>query len=56
MVKSCLLKLTILLLPAFGGTSFRSANLTDANFTAGPLKSMDFRKASQVLLPSDRLS
>ncbi|MHC5825600.1 MAG: pentapeptide repeat-containing protein, partial [Nostoc sp.] len=30
---------------AFGGTSFRSADLTDANFTATTLKSTDFRKA-----------
>ncbi|MEJ1930323.1 pentapeptide repeat-containing protein [Nostoc sp. NIES-2111] len=30
---------------AFGGTSFRNANLTDANFTAATLKSTDFRKA-----------
>lgn len=31
---------------AFGGTSFRNANLTDANFTAAILKSTDFRKAN----------
>jgi len=31
---------------AFGGTSFRNANLTDANFTAATLKSTDFRKAN----------
>ncbi len=30
---------------AFKGTSFRSANLTDADFTATTLKSTDFRKA-----------
>jgi len=31
---------------AFGGTSFRNANLTDSNFTATTLKSTDFRKAN----------
>nr|WP_322666202.1 pentapeptide repeat-containing protein [Dendronalium sp. ChiSLP03b]MDZ8208993.1 pentapeptide repeat-containing protein [Dendronalium sp. ChiSLP03b] len=31
---------------ASGGTSFRRANLTDANFTAATLKSTDFRKAN----------
>lgn len=31
---------------AFGGTSFRNADLTDANFTAATLKSTDFRKAN----------
>ena len=31
---------------AIGGTSFRNANLTDANFTAATLKSTDFRKAN----------
>ncbi len=31
---------------ALGGTSFRNANLTDANFTAATLKSTDFRKAN----------
>ncbi|WP_089094259.1 pentapeptide repeat-containing protein [Nodularia sp. NIES-3585] len=31
---------------AFGGTSFRNANLTDANFTGATLKSTDFRKAN----------
>lgn len=30
---------------AIGGTSFRSADLTDANFTSARLKSTDFRKA-----------
>jgi uncharacterized protein YjbI with pentapeptide repeats len=30
---------------AIGGTSFRSANLTDANFTQATLKSTDLRKA-----------
>ncbi|MDJ0620085.1 MAG: pentapeptide repeat-containing protein [Calothrix sp. MO_192.B10] len=30
---------------AFGGTSFRKANLTNANFTGAILKSTDFRKA-----------
>ncbi len=30
---------------AFKGTSFRSADLTDANFTGSSLKSTDFRKA-----------
>jgi uncharacterized protein YjbI with pentapeptide repeats len=29
-----------------GGTSFRGANLTDANFTQATLKSVDFRKAT----------
>ncbi|WP_442942060.1 pentapeptide repeat-containing protein [Nostoc sp.] len=29
----------------FGGTSFRSADLTDVNFTRVILKSTDFRKA-----------
>ncbi|MHC5822435.1 MAG: pentapeptide repeat-containing protein, partial [Nostoc sp.] len=33
-------------LAASGGTSFRNANLTDANFTAATLKSTDFRKAN----------
>lgn len=31
---------------AFGGTSFRNADLTDANFTQASLKSTDFRKAT----------
>lgn len=31
---------------AFGGTSFRKANLTDANFTRATLKSTDFRDAT----------
>jgi hypothetical protein len=31
---------------ACGGTSFRNANLTDANFTGATLKSTDFRGAS----------
>ncbi|MBG1268090.1 pentapeptide repeat-containing protein [Nostoc sp. WHI] len=31
---------------ASGGTSFRNADLTDANFTAATLKSTDFRKAN----------
>ncbi|BCL40218.1 pentapeptide repeat-containing protein [Nostoc sp. MS1] len=31
---------------AVGGTSFRNANLTDANFTRATLKSTDFRKAN----------
>ncbi len=31
---------------AFDGTSFRNANLTDANFTGATLKSTDFRKAN----------
>ncbi|MHC5715768.1 MAG: pentapeptide repeat-containing protein [Nostoc sp.] len=31
---------------AFGGTSFRSCDLTDANFTLATLKSTDFRKAN----------
>ncbi|MBL1203127.1 MAG: pentapeptide repeat-containing protein [Nostoc sp. GBBB01] len=31
---------------AFGGTSFRNANLTDAKFTAATLKTIDFRKAN----------
>ncbi|MBH8574938.1 pentapeptide repeat-containing protein [Nostocaceae cyanobacterium CENA369] len=30
---------------AFGGTSFRNADLTDANFTTATFKSTDFRKA-----------
>ncbi|MDB9445212.1 pentapeptide repeat-containing protein [Anabaena sp. CS-542/02] len=30
----------------FGGTSFRNANLTDADFTTATLKSTDFRKAN----------
>ncbi|MEL6341469.1 MAG: pentapeptide repeat-containing protein, partial [Myxococcota bacterium] len=29
----------------FGGTSFRNADLTDANFTRANLKNTDFRKA-----------
>ncbi|MBE9199161.1 MULTISPECIES: pentapeptide repeat-containing protein [unclassified Nodularia (in: cyanobacteria)] len=33
---------------AFGGTSFRRADLTDANFTAATLKSTDFRKATLI--------
>src|SRR4028119_1353206 len=31
---------------ATGGTSFRKANLTDANFTEATLKSTDFRTAN----------
>ncbi|WP_017651411.1 pentapeptide repeat-containing protein [Fortiea contorta] len=31
---------------AIGGTSFRNANLTDANFTGATLKNTDFRKAN----------
>jgi uncharacterized protein YjbI with pentapeptide repeats len=31
---------------AIGGTSFRSTNLTDANFTGATLKSTDFRRAT----------
>jgi len=34
------------MLSALGGTSFRGANLTDANFTEATLKSADFRQAN----------
>ncbi|MBU7584445.1 MAG: pentapeptide repeat-containing protein [Nostoc sp. TH1S01] len=33
---------------AFGGTSFRNANLTDSNFTSATLKSTTFRKANLI--------
>jgi uncharacterized protein YjbI with pentapeptide repeats len=40
------LRTIVISLAAIGGTNFRNANLTDADFTGATLKSTDFRKAN----------
>ncbi|OUL32289.1 hypothetical protein BV372_19390 [Nostoc sp. T09] len=44
--KFTLIQQTVAIVIATGGTSFRNANLTDANFTHAKLKSTDFRNAN----------
>lgn len=44
--KYVLVRQFTIFISAIGGTSFRNADLTDANFTEGTLKSTDFRKAN----------
>ena len=44
--KFFLISSVITILTSLGGTSFRGANLTDADFTGATLKSADFRKAN----------
>ncbi len=43
--KYTIIRTTTIAFAAFGGTSFRNADLTDADFTQATLKSTDFRKA-----------
>jgi uncharacterized protein YjbI with pentapeptide repeats len=44
--KQALIRTIVIAFAATGGTSFRNANLTDANFTEATLKSTDFRTAN----------
>ncbi|QFS43128.1 pentapeptide repeat-containing protein [Nostoc sphaeroides] len=44
--KYSLIRLLAISIVAQGGTSFRGANLTDADFTQATLKTVDFRKAT----------
>ncbi|MEH2052961.1 pentapeptide repeat-containing protein [Nostoc sp.] len=44
--KYSLIRLLAISIVAQGGTSFRGANLTDADFTQASLKTVDFRKAT----------
>lgn len=44
--KYTIIRTTTVAFAAIGGTSFRNANLTDADFTQASLKSTDFRKAN----------
>lgn len=44
--KYALIRTIAIAFAATGGTSFRNANLTDADFTSATLKSTDFRKAN----------
>ncbi|WP_375491323.1 pentapeptide repeat-containing protein [uncultured Nostoc sp.] len=44
--KYVLVRQFTIFISAIGGTSFRNADLTDANFTEGTLKSTDFTKAN----------
>ncbi|QLE52944.1 hypothetical protein FD724_33850 (plasmid) [Nostoc sp. C057] len=44
--KNAIIRTTAITLAAFGGTSFRKANLTDANFIRSSFKSTDFREAN----------
>lgn len=44
--KQALIRNIVIAFAAIKGTSFRNANLTDANFTGATLKSTDFRKAN----------
>jgi uncharacterized protein YjbI with pentapeptide repeats len=44
--KYSLIRLLAISIVAQGGTSFRGANLTDADFTQATLKTVDFRKAN----------
>ena len=44
--KHALIRTIVIAFAATGGTSFRKANLTDANFTEATLKSTDFRTAN----------
>ena len=44
--KQAIIRNTAVAFAAFGGTSFRNADLTDANFTLANLKNSDFRSAN----------